>query len=207
MNTLILLDRLAPLPEDAQAQREALKSLGYRLALQAASQLMSLPLRHFAMDSDKPPCLLLEGAPAPLGLSISHSGPWVAAAVSACRPLGLDLEQTTAPAQAALGELLGEEESAWLAAQPATSLPAPAFWAVWTLKEALGKYHGRRWETPVETRHIHQLDHYAAHLALPEHGLLLAISAPAPLDCKLQDAGQPAKRIALQRWPGYTGQD
>jgi 4'-phosphopantetheinyl transferase len=158
------------------------------------------------MDSDKPPCLLLEGASAPLGLSISHSGPWVAAAVSVCRPLGLDLEQTTAPAPAALGELLGEEESAWLAAQPAGSLPAPAFWAVWTLKEALGKYHGRRWETPAETRHIHQLDHYAAHLTLPEQGLLLAISAPTPLDCKLQYAGQPAKRVSLQRWPGYPGQ-
>lgn len=206
MNTLILLDRLPAPPEDAPAQREALKTLGRQLALQAASQLMSLPLRHFAMDSDKPPCLLLEGAPAPLGLSISHSGPWVATAVSACHPLGLDLEQTTAPAPAALGELLAADESAWLAAQPAGTVPAPAFWAVWTLKEALGKYHGRRWETPAETRHIHQLNHYAAHLALPEHSLLLAISAPAALDCKLQYAGQPAKRVSLQRWPGYPGQ-
>ncbi|WP_147694586.1 4'-phosphopantetheinyl transferase family protein [Vogesella mureinivorans] len=206
MNTLILLDRLPALPDDTQAQREALKSLGRQLALQAASQLMSLPLRHFAMDSDKPPCLLLEGAPAPLGLSISHSGPWVAAAVSVCRPLGLDLEQTTAPAPAALGELLAADESAWLAAQPVITLPGEPFWAVWTLKEALGKYHGRRWETPAETRHIHQLDHYAAHLALPEQGLLLAISAPTPLDCKLQYAGQPAQRVSLQRWPGYQGQ-
>jgi hypothetical protein len=93
-----------------------------------------------------------------------------------------------------------------LAAQPASSLPAPAFWAVWTLKEALGKYHGRRWETPQQTRCIHQIDHYAAHLALPEHGLLLAISAPAPLDCKLQDAGLPAKRVALLPWAGNPSQ-
>ena len=206
MNTLILLDRLPALPDDTQAQREALKSLGRQLALQAASQLMSLPLRHFAMDSDKPPCLLLEGAPAPLGLSISHSGPWVAAAVSVCRPLGLDLEQTTAPAPAALGELLAADESAWLAAQPVITLPGEPFWAVWTLKEALGKYHGRRWETPQQTRCIHQIDHYAAHLALPEHGLLLAISAPAPLDCKLQDAGLPAKRVALLPWAGNPSQ-
>ena len=204
MNTLILLDRLPdPLPQDGFAQREALKTLGRQLALQAASQLMSLPLRHFAMDSDKPPCLLLEGSPAPLGLSISHSGPWVAAAVSACRPLGLDIEQADAPCNPdELAELLTADEAAWLAALPAGSLAAPPFWTVWTLKEALGKYQGRRWETPQQTRSIHQLDHYAAHLALPDCGLLLAITAPAPLDASLQRAGGKASRVTLQPWPG-----
>lgn len=204
MNTLILLDRLPdPLPQDGFAQREALKTLGRQLALQAASQLMSLPLRHFAMDSDKPPCLLLEGSPAPLGLSISHSGPWVAAAVSACRPLGLDIEQTGAASNPdELAELLTPDEAAWLAALPEGSLSGHPFWTVWTLKEALGKYQGRRWETPQQTRSIHQLDHYAAHLALPDCGLLLAITAPAPLDASLQRAGGKASRVTLQPWPG-----
>jgi len=73
---------------------------------------------------------------------------------------------------------------------------------VWTLKEALGKYQGRRWETPQQTRSIHQLDHYAAHLALPDCGLLLAITAPAPLDASLQRAGGKASRVTLQPWPG-----
>ena len=208
MNTLILLDRLPdPLPDEGLTRREALKTLGRQLALQAASQLMSLPLRHFAMDSDKPPCLLLEGSPAPLGLSISHSGPWVAAAVSACRPLAMDIEQTTARDHAGLGELLSAEEAVWLAAQPASSLPGDAFWAVWTLKEALGKYHGRRWETPQQTRCIHQVDHYAAHLALPEQGLLLAISAPTVLDVQMQLGRHKAERVALVPWPGYLQQD
>ncbi|MBP7580363.1 MAG: 4'-phosphopantetheinyl transferase superfamily protein [Vogesella sp.] len=204
MNTLILLDRLPdPLMQDGFAQREALKSLGRQLALQAASQLMSLPLRHFAMDSDKPPYLLLEGAPAPLGLSISHSGPWVAAAVSACRPLGMDIEQTAKPRDADdLAELLSADEAAWLAELPENSLPGDPFWCIWTLKEALGKYHGRRWETPQQTGSIHQLDHYAAHLALPDSGLMLAITAPAALDCQLQCGQQKAVRVKLQPWPG-----
>jgi len=206
MNTLILLDRLPdPLPDDELARREALKTLGRQLALQAASQLMSLPLRLFAMDSDKPPCLLLEGNPAPLGLSISHSGPWVAAAVSACRPLGMDIEQCSLPGDSkALAELLSPAEAAWLAARPAGSLPADPYWTIWTLKEALGKFQGRRWETPQQARHIHQLDHYAAHLALPAHGLLLAITAPAPLDCRLQDGKHGPTQLTLQPWPVYT---
>lgn len=202
MNTLILLDRLPDTAaQDSLARRQALTALGQQLALQAASQLMALPVRHFAIDSDKPACLLLEGAPAPLGLSISHSGPWVAAAVSACRPLGLDMEQTAHAGDAdELAELLTPDEAAWLAAQPDGSLPGDPFWTVWTLKEALGKYHGRRWETPQQTRSIHQLDHYAAHLVLPDCDLLLAITAPARLEAKLQCGSGKAAHVSLMPW-------
>lgn len=204
MNTLILLDRLPePLADEGFTRRDTLKTMGRQLALQAASQLMSLPLRHFAMDSNKPPCLLLEGTPAPLGLSISHSGPWVAAAVSACRPLGMDIEQTGRPYDDdALPELLAPDEAAWLKALPPASLAADPFWTTWTLKEALGKYQGRRWETPQHTQSIHQLSHYAAHLALPEQGLVIALTAPAPLDAALQLGQSKSARIKLVPWPG-----
>jgi len=204
MNTLILLDCLpADTPADPLARRQAMTALRQRMARQAASQLMSLPVRHFAIDSDKPACLLLEGAPAPLGLAISHCGPWLAVAVSACRKLGLDIEHTGKPSQGAeLAELLSADEAAWLAALPAGVLPHDPFWHVWTLKEALGKYHGRRWETPQQTRRIHQLGHYAAHLALPEHALLLAIAAAAPLDCRLQYGQGKAENVVPRTWPG-----
>lgn len=196
MSTLIVLDCL---PSADTPDRQALSSLARSLALHAASQLMHLPLRSFSMDPDAPPCLLLEGRPAPLGFSVSHSGAWVAVAVSASRPLGLDLEHCRHALPGELDELLSPAEAAWLRQHQPAQSEAERFYHAWTLKEALGKCYGRHGEghSPL----LHRVHGYAGHLALPEHELLLAICAPARLHCKLQLGSRPASVVALNAWP------
>lgn len=112
------------------------------------------------------PALLFPERPA-LGLSISHSGPWVACAVSLEAPVGLDIERID-PARdvAALAEqAFGAETAALLAALDEAGR-IHAFYRQWCRYEAHIKL-GR------ECAHDHCFE-------LP--GLALVLSSTRPLD-------------------------
>lgn len=76
------------------------------------------------------PCLVA-------GLSIAHSGPWIACAVSADLALGVDIEQIDAGRDlAALAEhAFDAEQNAWLAARP-DDLRVRDFYQLWSRQEA-----------------------------------------------------------------------
>lgn len=71
------------------------------------------------------------------GFSLSHSGPWVACAVSAQTALGLDIEVMDPSRDfVALSEqAFDADEIAWFNAQPAKARAA-AFYELWSIKEA-----------------------------------------------------------------------
>jgi 4'-phosphopantetheinyl transferase len=109
--------------------------IGRILLRQALGQLLNLA-PHTVMLDERPgqaPCL----AGSSVGISISHSGPWVACAVSATSALGLDIEQID-PARdiAALAEqAFGPQRSAELAACPEPER-LRQFYTMWSVQEA-----------------------------------------------------------------------
>jgi 4'-phosphopantetheinyl transferase len=71
------------------------------------------------------------------GFSLSHSGPWVACAVSADTKLGLDIEQID-PARDVLAlaaQAFDQDEIAWLCARPDASRMRD-FYQLWSTREA-----------------------------------------------------------------------
>ena len=74
---------------------------------------------------------------ADVGFSLSHSGHWVACAVSATTRLGLDVELIDASRN--IDELAAQafdaERQAWLAARPASDRPRD-FYRMWSAAEA-----------------------------------------------------------------------
>lgn len=103
-------------------------ALGNLLNVQAAS--ISLTER-----SGNAP-LLNWPKPAP-GFSLSHSGPWVACAVSAQTALGLDIEVKNAARDLTLlsEQAFDADDIAWIHAQPDDRRVA-AFYGLWSSKEA-----------------------------------------------------------------------
>lgn len=72
-----------------------------------------------------------------VGFSLSHSGEWVACAVSATSRLGLDVERIDAARDidALAAQAFDAEQQAWLAAQPA-SARVRDFYQLWSSAEA-----------------------------------------------------------------------
>ena len=71
------------------------------------------------------------------GFSLSHSGPWVACAVSSGTKLGLDIELID-PARDVLalaGQAFDQDENTWLSARPDASRIRD-FYQLWSLREA-----------------------------------------------------------------------
>ncbi|MCC2960374.1 4'-phosphopantetheinyl transferase superfamily protein [Massilia sp. IC2-278] len=102
-----------------------------------------------------------------LGLSISHSGQWVACAVSLTGPVGLDIERID-PARDVLAiaeQAFGPEEAGQLKVLEATAR-ADAFYRMWCRYEAHIKLGGKG---------VHDIFH-----AFP--GLALVLSSMAALD-------------------------
>ena len=69
--------------------------------------------------------------------SLSHSGDWVACALSTSTPLGLDIERCDKPRDTAAlaAQLFDQGQQDWLAAQPAQHRQA-AFYQLWCRMEA-----------------------------------------------------------------------
>lgn len=110
--------------------------IGRMLLRRALGELLDCPPQEVVLE-ERPgnaPRLARDCDPMP-GFSISHSGPWVACAVSPVSRLGLDIEVMDGRRDfAGLAEqAFGSAEQAWLAAQPE---PIPAFYKMWCELEA-----------------------------------------------------------------------
>ena len=91
-----------------------------------------------AEPSGRPLILAPDGTPGP-DLSISHSGPWVAAAVTAWGRVGVDVE---IPKQRRNAQALAEAYLSPAELQAVTEEGESALLAFWTMREALAKLSG-----------------------------------------------------------------
>jgi 4'-phosphopantetheinyl transferase len=125
-----------------RAERQRQYLLGRMLLRLAVSRLL-----HVAPESIStigrvglsPSLLLPDGCPHP-GFSLSHSGAWIACAISLSAPVGLDIEIVNAARDVAgIAETaFHAAEAAWLDKLDGAERVA-AFYRLWTLKEALFK--------------------------------------------------------------------
>jgi len=125
-----------------ERQRQYL--LGRMLLRVAISRHLGVPTDGITII-DQPnagPRLYVEQVEVTPGVSLSHSGSWIACATSRHGAIGVDIEvidtrrDVLALAQAAFAS----EEYAWVGAQPPAKR-VDAFYTVWTRKEALFKLH------------------------------------------------------------------
>ncbi|AKU24477.1 4'-phosphopantetheinyl transferase superfamily protein [Massilia sp. NR 4-1] len=121
----------------AERQRQFL--LGRMLLRQAASALLGLPPDAFTVEERVGQAPLLQragGGVAPY-FSLSHSGSWIACAISRDTPLGLDIERIdpTRDLIALARQAFSSQESAALLALPEARRSA-AFFALWSQREA-----------------------------------------------------------------------
>lgn len=109
----------------------------------AIADLLALPVSAVAIDEQPagaPRLVLPYPIDARPGFSLSHSGNWVACAVSRETLLGLDIEVAN-PERDLIGisrSIFRQDEIAWLERQPSESRAA-AFYHLWSLREALFK--------------------------------------------------------------------
>ncbi len=117
--------------------------IGHVLLRQALGQLLGCPAAQVRLVERPGAAPQLEWPDsAGVGLSISHSGPWVACAVSATSLLGLDIEVVD-PARdlAALAEQAFDgAEQGWWESRPAATRTKD-FYDVWCAREARIKLH------------------------------------------------------------------
>lgn len=122
-----------------ERQRQFL--IGRVLLRQALGRLLGMPGSSVRLleRAGNAPLLDLPGS-ASVGFSLSHSGVWIACAVSATTAVGLDIEVID-PARdlaALAAQAFDSEQNAWLAARPEASR-ARDFYQLWSEKEALFK--------------------------------------------------------------------
>lgn len=121
-----------------ERQRQFL--IGRVLLRQVVGAMLDVPAAALSVTerSGQAPLLALDGSAATLpSFSLSHSGPWVACAVSTNTALGLDIEladperDLAALAQQAFGAAYAEALSA-----PSQQAPVAAFYRLWATQEA-----------------------------------------------------------------------
>ncbi len=117
---------------------------GHWLARRLAADWLQADVARIALDrhADGRPQLLLDGAPSPLSLSLSHSGDWLACAIASV-PVGIDVElpRRLRDLQALARFAFAPEEAKRLL-HVAEEERAAIFHELWTLKEARGKRTG-----------------------------------------------------------------
>ena len=129
---------LARYRQFARPQRRRQFLVGRVLLRQALAPLLGVPARAIALIEQRgaaPRLVLPAGARA--GFSISHSGPWVACAVSADTALGLDIEMFDAARDltALAAQAFDARTCAWLAARAPQQRVAD-FYRLWSTQEA-----------------------------------------------------------------------
>ena len=117
---------------------------GHWQARELAAEWLQLETRRIALHrhEDGRPRLLVDGAPSPLSLSLSHSGDWLAIALATV-PVGIDVElpRRQRDLHALARFTFSPEEVASLDGLDAAAYGG-AFHRLWTLKEARGKRLG-----------------------------------------------------------------
>jgi 4'-phosphopantetheinyl transferase len=130
-----------------RAERQRQYLLGRMLLRLAVSHLLHVPPESISTIDRiglSPSLVIPDGCPHP-GFSLSHSGHWVACAISSSAVLGLDVEIIDATRDlAGIAEAAFQPaEAAWLGSRPDAERVA-AFYRLWTLKEALFKLTSNR---------------------------------------------------------------
>lgn len=145
-----------------RAERQRQFVAGRMMMRRAAGDIAGIPVAAIEVEEQlgRPPLLALPGRrPAPY-FSISHSGPWVACAVSIASPLGLDIEVRDPQRDiVALSEqAFGPEQARRL---KALSLEArlAQFYEMWCRDEA-------QYKLGQEARCCHKLPHQQIEIAL-----------------------------------------
>lgn len=117
---------------------------GHWLARRLAADWLLVDMARIALHrhDDGRPCLLVDGAPSPVSLSLSHSGDWVAVAL-ATMPVGIDVEVSRRERDfVALARFAFSPGEAERLLRMDQAQRAGAFRVLWTLKEARGKRSG-----------------------------------------------------------------
>ncbi|MDQ2075750.1 4'-phosphopantetheinyl transferase superfamily protein [Marinimicrobium sp. ABcell2] len=113
---------------------------------------------------------LVQPAPMPLSFNLSHSGDWLAIAVTVETPLGVDVQhKTTRPAHLELAQrYFHPDEVEELEACPSEAARLELFFRFWTLKEAYLKARGTGIVTGLEKIRFH----------IDNNGWIIATMAP-----------------------------
>ena len=164
---------LARYRQFARPQRRRQFLVGRVLLRQALAPLLGMSARAIALLEQRgaaPRLVLPAGAQA--GFSISHSGPWVACAVSADTALGLDIEMFDAARDltALAAQAFDAHTCAWLEARPPQERVGD-FYRLWSAQEA-------RIKLGVEGGHASVLDH-------PQLAIALCSAAPLSMPARL----------------------
>lgn len=117
---------------------------GHWQARVLAAQWLQLDLGRVALDAhvDGRPLLRVDGDAAPLHVSLSHSGDWLALALAET-PVGVDIELPRRVRDwCALARFVFSPEECERVDTAAEEARAEIFHALWTLKEARGKRSG-----------------------------------------------------------------
>ncbi|MEU8893318.1 4'-phosphopantetheinyl transferase superfamily protein [Streptomyces sp. NPDC048442] len=111
--------------------------------LRAAADLSGSPVHRIGLSYETGGRPRLTGPAAGLHVSLSHSPGAQAVALSTRGPVGIDVETLRPlPALRMARRWLGGADADWLAGLPGRER-IPAFFCLWTQKEAVGKAHGR----------------------------------------------------------------
>jgi 4'-phosphopantetheinyl transferase len=130
-------DELQRYSRFVRPERQRQFILGRVLLRQCLGAVLAVPARDIRLAERRSMAPALAWPNANAGFSISHSGPWVACAVSSSTALGLDIERID-PARdigALAAQAFDPEQQAWLAARPASSRVRD-FYQLWTQAEA-----------------------------------------------------------------------
>lgn len=117
---------------------------GHWQARELAAEWLQLETRRIALHrhEDGRPRLLVDGAPSPLSLSLSHSGDWLAIALATV-PVGIDVELPRRQRDLhALARFTFSPEEVARLDELEDAAYSGAFHRLWTLKEARGKRLG-----------------------------------------------------------------
>jgi 4'-phosphopantetheinyl transferase len=119
-----------------RAERQRQFVIGRMLARTMLGELLGVTPQALLIEDRPGQAPVLNGHPH-ISFSISHSGPWVACAVSADCALGLDIEQLDAgrDVTALAAQSFDAERCAWLAALPEASRLRD-FYMLWSTQEA-----------------------------------------------------------------------
>lgn len=167
-----------------ERQRQFL--IGRVLLKQELGRMLGVPPREISLSAEAgkaPELASPQGAP--IALSVSHSGPWVACAASSFTPIGLDIE-TIDPARDVIAlaeQAFGPDEAAWLAARP-DSTRTLEFYEKWCEHEA-------RIKLGLDHCHKHVLRHHEVAAVLCTRDPLRTAPALVP--------------VTLSRDPGWPG--
>ena len=117
---------------------------GHWLARRVAGEFIRIDEARIGLDrhADGRPLLLVDAEPVPLSLSLSHSGDWLACAISAV-PVGVDVELPRRVRDwQALARFAFSPDEADRLQRASDAQRSGVFHVLWTLKEAHGKRSG-----------------------------------------------------------------